>query len=285
MADIKDFDTNCSNSWCPGCGNFPILKALKQALYELELRPHEVVVVSGIGQAAKIPHYINTNGFNGLHGRALPPAFGIKTANKNLKVIVSSGDGDSYGEGGNHLIHSIRRNINLAHFVHNNQIYGLTKGQGSPTTELGQITSMQVDGMTSEAFNPIAFALSLGCGFVARGFSGDVNHLVELMKEAINFEGYALLDILQPCVTFNKVNTYKWYKDRVYYLDNEYDNRDIDLAFRKSREWNTKIPLGVLYRKEGMSYIERIPQLKDEKALIDRQWEPGFIKKYFDEFK
>src|SRR5699024_10320684 len=198
----------CQPTWCPGCGNYPIREALKQALEELNLAPHEVVMSSGIGQGAKMPQYIKMNGFNGRHGRALPPAVGIRLANKKLKVIVESGDGDTYGEGGNHFIHTIRRNVDIAHFVHNNQVYGLTKGQGSPTTAMGQKTTLQFDGVKVEPLNPLALALTMGAGFVARGFSGDIPHLVEVMKEAITYNGYALVDILQPCVVWNKVNTY-----------------------------------------------------------------------------
>ena len=174
-------------AWCPGGGNFMIRTALKQALEELQIPPHEAVLVSGIGQAAKIPHYIGINGFNGLHGRSLPPAIGIKLSNKDLNVIVESGDGDTYGEGGNHFIHAIRRNINIAHFVHDNQIYGLTKGQGSPTTAMGQVTTLHFAGVKNQPLKPLALSLTMGAGFVARGFSGGIPHLVELMKEAILF--------------------------------------------------------------------------------------------------
>jgi len=284
MPSPKDFDTNCKNSWCPGCGNFPILLTLKETLHQLQLRPHQVVVVSGIGQAAKTPHYINTNGFNGLHGRALPPALGIKMANKNLKVIVTSGDGDSYGEGGNHLIHNIRRNLNVTHFVHNNQIYGLTKGQGSPTTAPGHKTSLQHDGVISDQFNPIAFAISLGCSFAARTFSGDRHHMMDIMKQAINHEGYALVDILQPCITYNKINTAKWYKDRIYKLEELYNPYDKIAAFQKAQEWEEKIPIGIIYRQDRPSFIERIPRILNEPPLVDRKWSPMDAKKFMDEF-
>ncbi|WP_322545526.1 2-oxoacid:ferredoxin oxidoreductase subunit beta, partial [Clostridium perfringens] len=201
-------------AWCPGCGNFGILAAIKEALSELELKPEDVVMVSGIGQAAKTPHYLKANGFNGLHGRALPPAQAIKMVNKNLKVIITSGDGDSYGEGGNHFIHNIRRNVDMVHLVHNNQIYGLTKGQGSPTTAKGQVTSMQFEGVYINPINPLAIAISAGATFVARSFSADKEHLKSTIKAAMNHNGYSLIDIMQPCVVFNKINTFKWYKDR-----------------------------------------------------------------------
>lgn len=271
-------------SWCPGCGNFMIRTALKQALEELEIEPHEVVIASGIGQAAKMPHYIKVNGFNGLHGRALPPAIGIKMANKDLNVIVESGDGDTYGEGGNHFIHTIRRNINIAHFVHNNQIYGLTKGQASPTTAMGQKTTLQFDGVKVEPLNPLALALTMGAGFVARGFSGDIPHLVEVMKEAISYDGYALVDILQPCVVWNKVNTYAWYKERAYHLPEDYDYTDKEEAFKKAMEFGDKIPLGVLYKVEKDTYEDKFDFVKEGPPLVDRELDPLEAEKLMEEF-
>ncbi len=284
--DIKLFDSKEENSWCPGCGNFGILNALKKSLSELDLLPHEVMIISGIGQAAKTPHFVNTNGFNGLHGRALPPALGAKIANKDLKVIVTSGDGDTYGEGGNHTLHNIRRNLDITHLVHNNQIYGLTKGQASPTTAEGQVTSMQFDGVRFEAFNPLSFAITIGASFVARCFSADQGHLSHIIKEGIKHKGYALIDILQPCVTFNKVNTYKWYKDRAYYLDDSYDPSNKMIAYEKSLEWGDDgIPLGILYKEEKPTFIDRIPHLKDTKPLIKRKWKPTDAEKFLEEFR
>lgn len=271
-------------AWCPGCGNFMIRTALKQALEELGLPPHKVVIASGIGQAAKIPHYIGVNGFNGLHGRAMPPAIAIKLSNKDLNVIVESGDGDNYGEGGNHFMHAVRRNIDLAHFVHNNQIYGLTKGQGSPTTAEGQITTLQLDGVKSTPLDPLALSLTLGAGFVARGFSGDIPHLVELMKQAITFKGYAHLDILQPCVVWNKVNTAKWYRDRVYKLSDDYDNTNYEEAYKKAREFGDKIPIGVLYKVEKPTYSDTFDFIKDGEPLVDRKLNPMDAEKLMSDF-
>lgn len=287
MLNSKIYDVEDEISWCPGCGNYNILPSLKQVLAELELEPHQVVIVSGIGQAAKTPHYMNTNGFNGLHGRAVPPAQGIKIANKNLKVIIHSGDGDSYGEGGNHLMHGIRRNVDITHVVHNNQIYGLTKGQASPTTDLGQKTTMQFDGNTSDPISPLAFAISIGCGFVARAFSGDKEQLVEIMKEAINYKGYALIDILQPCIAFNKVNTLKWYKDRVYKIDHSnYNNKDRVAAFQKALEWGDNgIPTGILYKQEKSTYFDRVKYLNEGPALVDRQWKPQDAERFMEDFR
>ena len=274
MLDLKLYESKDENAWCPGCGNFGILEALKETLAELEIYPSDVVIASGIGQAAKTPHYINANGFNGLHGRSVPPAVAIKMANKNLKVIIDSGDGDSYGEGGNHLLHNIRRNVDICHFVHDNQIYGLTKGQGSPMTAQGQVTTMQFEGVVATQFNPLTLAITQGCGFVARSFSGDKEHLKKMMKAAILHNGYAILDILQPCVTYNKVNTFKWYKDRVYKLDENYNYNDKELALKTAAEFGDRIPIGILYSEEKPSYMDRLEWMKDRDALVNRKWSP-----------
>src|SRR3990170_3759868 len=167
MENINPFHYEGELSWCPGCGDFQILKSVEKALTSLNKKPSEVVLVSGIGQAAKLPHYMKANGFNGLHGRALPPAFGIKSFNRNLTVLVTTGDGDCYGEGGNHFIHAIRRNIDITVIVHNNQVYGLTKGQASPTSDLGFLTKVLTHGVINEPFHPLGVAIALGAGFVA----------------------------------------------------------------------------------------------------------------------
>lgn len=286
MLDLNLYKSNDEIAWCPGCGNFGILAAIKEALAELELKPEEIVMVSGIGQAAKTPHYLKANGFNGLHGRALPPAQAIKMANKNLKVFINSGDGDSYGEGGNHFIHNIRRNVDMVHLVHDNQIYGLTKGQGSPTTAKGQVTSLQFEGVYVEPINPLAIAISAGATFVARSFSGDKEHLKSMIKAAVNHKGYALVDIMQPCVVFNKVNTFKWYKDRIYKLDESYDPSDKAQALKKVEEFGDEgIPIGILYKNETKeTYHEVHPVLKTKVNLIDRKWKVEDTEKLIDEF-
>lgn len=257
-------------AWCPGCGDHNILEGLKRALEELGKEPHEVLVVAGIGQAAKTPQYINTNGFCGLHGRGVPPAVAAKIVNKDMTVIVHAGDGDSYGEGGNHFIHNIRRNIDMAHFVHDNQIYGLTKGQASPTTDLGHVTDVQPHGSMNTPMNPLVLALSLGAGFVARAFSGDLEHLTKIMVEAIKYRGYALVDILQPCVSFNKINTFQWYNKRIYKLDESHDVKDRAKAFEKASQWGDRIPIGVIYKNELPTYHDKIDFLKNEKPLVDQ---------------
>ncbi len=236
-------------AWCPGCGNYPILNIMKRVLSESGLEPGNTVIVSGIGQAAKTPHYLKTNMFNGLHGRALPPATAIKAANPKLTVIAESGDGDMYGEGGNHFIHSIRRNPDITNIVHNNMVYGLTKGQASPTSPVGLKTPIQVDGVFEEPFNPMAVAIALNASFVSRAYCGDIEQTVGIIKKAIQHKGYALVDVLQPCVTYNKVNTYQWFKENTYYLDDKHDPKDRQEAFRKATEAG-KLALGVLYVNE-----------------------------------
>lgn len=279
----KSFSTH-ETAWCPGCGNFSILSCLKAALEELGKDPHEVLMAAGIGQAAKTPQYISANTFCGLHGRSLPAATAAKIANERLTVIVDTGDGDSYGEGGNHFIHAIRRNVNIAHFVHDNQIYGLTKGQSSPTTASGQYTNAQAEGNLNSPLNPVLLAIAAGAGFVARSFSGDPKHLTAIMKEAISFKGYALVDILQPCVSFNKVNTFSWYKDRVYYLDDEYDPSDKAQALIRSMEFGDKIPIGILYRNNRPDYHQLHKVLAGKEPLVDQVQDPDVVRKLMMEF-
>lgn len=243
-----DFEEKKDIAWCPGCGNFALLNILKKALDELEIESNQIVISSGIGQAAKMPQYINNiNYYNGLHGRGMPVAAAIKMANPNLTVIAEGGDGDMYGEGGNHFIHNVRRNLDIVHIVHNNQIYGLTKGQGSPTSGIGLKTTVQVDGVVNEPFNPLATAITLGASFVARTFTGDMEKCKEIIKEAIKHKGYALIDIFDPCVTFNKVNTFKWYKDHTYYVEEDYDPTDKFKALEKAFQ-DDALPCGVLYK-------------------------------------
>lgn len=264
-------------AWCPGCGNFNILESLKRALTELGKDPYEVLMVAGIGQAAKLPQYISANSFCGLHGRAIPAAVAAKMANDKLTVIVDSGDGDTYGEGGNHFIHNIRRNTNITHFVHDNQIYGLTKGQASPTSGIGLVTGAQTTGNINAPLNPVALAITLGAGFVARAFSGDMDQLVSIMKEAISYKGYAMVDIFQPCVTFNHINTFSFYKNRVYSLDENYDPSNKLAALEKAMEFGDKIPTGILYREDKESFSERNVVLNKGTALIDRPFNPSII--------
>jgi 2-oxoglutarate ferredoxin oxidoreductase subunit beta len=232
------------------------------------------VLVSGIGQAAKLPHYTKANVFNGLHGRAVPAATAVKLANHALEVVITSGDGDMYGEGGNHFIHAVRRNIGIKAFVHNNQVYGLTKGQASPTSDLGFVTKIQTHGVMSVPFNPLALAVVEDAGFVARSFAGDKEHLFEMMKEALaNKSGFTLLDILQPCVSFNKVNTFKWYRERAKKIDASHDAYDREKAIRLALQWGDQIPVGIIYRSKRPSFESRVSVL-EKGTLVERYDSP-----------
>jgi len=280
MDDYGQYDT----AWCPGCGNHAILEAVKGALVASQLKPSKILFVSGIGQAAKAPHYLNANLFNGLHGRSLPVATGAKLANPDLVVVVESGDGCNYGEGGNHLLAAIRRNIDLTLLVHNNQIYGLTKGQASPTSEEGFVTKAQPDGMMSYPFNPVAVATAMKASFVSRGFSGNTDHLSDLIRQAINHRGFSLVDILQPCVSFNKVNTYAWYKERCKPLPKDYDPTNHDTALKVAFEWEDHIPIGLIYINNRPSYEERIPTLRGGPLIqgtVDRNKLHNIMEGYF----
>lgn len=272
MNDVNDDKENIDIAWCPGCGDFSILKILKETLSELEINPKELVICSGIGQAAKTPHYLNCNVFNGLHGRALPPATAIKTVNPKLTVIAISGDGDMYGEGGNHFLSAIRRNPNITNIVNNNMVYALTKGQASPTTQKGFVTAVQSSGVSSEPFNPIATAIAQDASFVARAFCGDIEQSKEILKKAIQHKGYSLVDIFQPCVTFNKINTFKWFKENTYYLDENYDYSSRVNAFGKSIEVE-KLPLGIFYINENKTVFEETDANKDITCIntLDRR--------------
>ncbi|UCC22312.1 MAG: 2-oxoacid ferredoxin oxidoreductase [Planctomycetota bacterium] len=282
LFDLREIDV----AWCPGCGNFGILKILKQALAELEIGPTSLVVVSGIGQAAKIPHYFKTNVFNGLHGRALPAATAIKAVNPALTVIAESGDGDMYGEGGNHFLHTIRRNPDITNIVHNNMVYGLTKGQASPTSQIGFKTPVQVNGVFLEPFNPLAVAIALDASFVARAFAGDAEQTKEIVKKAIKHKGYALVDVFQPCVTFNKLNTYQWFKEHTYYLDDSHDPHDRSEAFKKAIE-REKFALGVFYvNAEKTTFEENTGAFEEDKRpLYERELDLEQLRSLIEIFK
>ncbi len=277
---------NLDIAWCPGCGNYSILPTLKEALSDLDLKPWEVVFVSGIGQAAKTPHYFKTNLVNGLHGRSLPVATAIKVCNPDLEVIAESGDGCMYGEGGNHFIHCIRRNPNLTCMVHNNMVYGLTKGQASPTSQLGFETSIQVEGVFERPLNPVALAISLGASFVARTFAGDKDHLKETLKQAIGHKGFSLIDVFQPCVSYNKVNTFKWFREKTYKVAESYDPEDRELAFSKAVE-KDKLALGLIYLNPRPTFEEEsVPYSSgDQTSLFKRSADRKKLLEIMDGFR
>jgi 2-oxoglutarate ferredoxin oxidoreductase subunit beta len=283
MVTVSDY-AGLKPAWCPGCGNFGILRALNKALVELGIEPHQVLLVSGIGQAGKLPHYTRGNVFNSLYGRPIPPAIGAKIANPGLVVIAISGDGDGYGEGGNHFIHAARRNHDITYLVHNNQVYGLTKGQASPTSDPGFVTKTTPYG-ASNPINPIALAIVSGATFVGRSFAGDIEHLSSLIKKGITHKGFTLIDILQPCPSFNHKNTFQWYRERVYKLEGEdgYDPGDKKAALEKALEWGEKIPIGIIYREELPVYEDQLPALR-QGPLVRQGIDPNRVEKLFAEF-
>ncbi len=274
--------TNIDNAWCPGCGNFGILKLLEEVLTELECDPKHTVIVSGIGQAAKTPYYIDTHMFCGLHGRALPVSTALKASNPALNVIAEGGDGDMYGEGGNHFIHTIRRNPDIVHIVHNNMVYGLTKGQASPTSQSGFKTPVQVEGVSNEPFNPISVALALKAGFVSRVNIGNQAHAKTVLKEAFLHKGYALVDVFQPCVVFNKINTYKWFNENTYELDSSYEKNDLSSAMQKALE-NDPIPIGIFYQDVKPTFEEHI-RGEEQNPLVTLTHDINKLQELFDSY-
>ena len=281
MTELEQYASPVDNQWCPGCPNFGILAALKRALVGLDLAPDEVCLVSGIGQAAKLPHYLKANVYNGLHGRAIPAAIGIHVANPKLKTIVTSGDGDLYGEGGNHLLHAFRRNPDITVIVHDNRIYALTKGQASPTTPRGEKTRLQFDGVHIDPAQMLAAAIVHGCTFVARGFAGDIDGLTGILKRAIAHRGLSLVDVIQPCITWGH-HPIDWYRERVVPIPDDHDPTDRDRAVSVALDVEDSFPIGVLcelperktfaasYRERvGHGPLYRLPRI--DRSIVDER--------------
>jgi len=267
----RDFKGLSEPDWCPGCGDFGVLNAMQRAASELGLLPHQILTVSGIGCSSNLPGYFNSYGMHTLHGRSLPVATGAKLANHELTVIVTGGDGDGYGIGGNHLAHTARRNIDLTYIVMNNQIYGLTTGQVSPTSSLGMNTKSTPFGSLETPVNPITSSIMNGATFVARGYSGDIRHLTDLMKQAIQHKGFSLVDVFSPCVTFNHDNTHPFFKDRVKKLEDEgHDTSDWKTACEKAMLWGDTIYTGLYFQKEATSLDRAEKVLEKEGPLSMR---------------
>ena len=267
---IKQYDTSATNTWCPGCGNFAILMIVKQSFAELEIPCEDAVAVTGIGCHGKFTDYINVNGIHTIHGRVLPVATAIKIANHRLTVLGFAGDGDAFNIGMGHFPHAARRNVNMTYIIHDNLIYGLTTGQTSPTSKQGFVTKTSPRGEWSIAINPLTQALTAHASFVARTFVGEPHHMREVLVQAIQHEGFALVDVLQPCVSFNRVNTYSFYRERVYKLEEEdHDTSDWGKAYLKAEEWGERIPVGVFYREDRPSYEKNFPVL-EKGPLVDQ---------------
>jgi 2-oxoglutarate ferredoxin oxidoreductase subunit beta len=267
---LKSLESDVHPDWCAGCGDFGVLKSLKEAIVELGIPQHEVLVVSGIGCSSNLPGFIRTNGVHSLHGRAVPVATGAALANHDLHVIVVGGDGDGYGIGMAHFIHAMRRNLNLTYIVMDNEVYGLTTGQTSPTTAEGHKTKSTPRGNVERPIAPLALALAAGATYVGRGFTGQPKQLTKLTAAAVAHRGFSLIDVFSPCVTFNKVNTYPWFRERVYMLEDEgYDPSDFMGAMEKALEFDERIPIGLLYQTERPTYEDTDPVLR-EGPLVDQ---------------
>ncbi|OGL59728.1 hypothetical protein A3H10_03160 [Candidatus Uhrbacteria bacterium RIFCSPLOWO2_12_FULL_46_10] len=269
MPTLADLSTPCSPNWCPGCGDFAIWAALKNAMVRQGWDNTNSVLVAGIGCHGHIINFIKLTSFEGLHGRAIPVATGIKLANHRLNVFVSTGDGDCLAEGGNHFVHACRRNHDLTILIHDNAIYGLTTGQTSPTSPHGFHSKSTPAGNIDEPISPVTLAIASGATFVARGYASDIPKLTELIIQANDHQGLSVVDILQPCVTFNKDYTHEFFQKNTYYLGNNYDRTNREAAFKKSLEWDAqKIALGIFYESNKPSYESQLPQLA-EKPLIE----------------
>jgi 2-oxoglutarate ferredoxin oxidoreductase subunit beta len=261
MATVKDFRNDVRPNWCPGCGDFSVQASIQRALASLGKEPHEVALISGIGCSGRISGYINTYGFHGVHGRALPTAQGVKLANRDLTVIASGGDGDGFGIGLNHFMHAVRRNMDVTYVVMDNQIYGLTKGQHSPTSAHGFTAKTTPKGNIENALVPTQVALSAGIGFLAQGFSSDVSQLVSLIEQGISYKGFALINVFSPCVTYNKINTYDFFRENVYNLDNVegYDPTNRTAAMKMIHDSNG-LCTGLIYKDDTrVAYEDQIP--------------------------
>lgn len=271
--NIVNYNTPFSPTWCPGCGNFGIQAALKQALAELNLELHNILMVWGIGCAGNTSNFYNVYGIHGLHGRALPVASAAKLVNPKLTVIAEGGDGDGYGIGLGHFIHASRRNIDITYIVHNNLIYGLTAGQASPTSEKNFKSKSTPCGVIERPINPMALALSSDATFIARGFANDIVHLKNLIMAGIRHRGFALIDILQPCVTFNKQNTNEFFQEKIYKLEEikDYDIMDKEMAWHYANEWGPKIPIGIFYQEQRLTYADELPQVKGVDLIAPAQ--------------
>ena len=276
MLTKKDFAGRERPTWCKGCGNYGILTAVQMALAEHNIAPHEILIVTGIGCGSKLPHYMRVNGLHTLHGRPVAVATGVRLANHGLRVMVVHGDGDGYAEGLSHFVHAARRNINIVDLVQDNRIYGLTRGQYSPTSERGKRTPSSPEGSIDYPLNPLALAITAGATFVARGYAGDPKHLAWLIGEALEHPGYALVEVLQPCVIWNRGYAYEFYRPRVYKLGEEpnYDPTDHKAAWERTFEWGNRIPIGIFYRDPTVpTYEEQVPALREGPPLVHRPLE------------
>lgn len=288
MATMADFRTAEKSWWCPGCGDFGVLAALQKALVELGIEPENVALVSGIGCSGKIGNYINSYNLHVVHGRSLPAAQAVKLANRELTVLAAGGDGDGFAIGMGHYMHALRRNVDITYIVMDNQIYGLTKGQTSPTSDGGFQTKSTPNGNIEKSVNQMQLAIASGCGFVANGFSSNQKQLVEIIKRAIQFPGFALVNTYSPCVTFNKVNTYDFYKQGLTNLDEDatYNRHDRFEAMKKLMETNELVS-GIVYEDPNSTRFEDMLPGYKAQGIVNQKWEvePEVWNKVLNQYK
>lgn len=284
MAAMKDLLTMKNPTWCPGCGDFGILMSVRQAIEKLGWKQEDTVIVSGIGCGSKLPRFVKVYGFEGLHGRALPAATAIKLANKALNVVVVTGDGDGLGIGGNHFIQTMRRNLNITHIIENNEVYGLTKGQYSPTSPEKFKSPTSLSGALELPVNPVATAIANGATFVAKTDMLNPMKLTDIFVKAFSHKGFSVVDVLQLCPTYNKEHNIVWYKERLIDLPEDYDSKNKIKAFEKAIEQSDKISTGIYYIEERLTYEDQIEQMKDL-PLVKHNIENIDMKKFYDRFK
>lgn len=268
---IEEFNGN-TPTWCPGCGDWAIGASIKRAFVDLGYHPWDIMVAFGIGCSGNMNDVLHAYGFHSLHGRALPQAIGMKLGQHTMPVICIVGDGDCYGEGGNHILHACRGNHDITVVVHDNGVYGLTTGQVSPRSQSGQKSKSTPSGTLDAPLNPLALTLSQGASFVAQGFAGNALQLIDLIKKGLAHKGFSLINVLQPCVTFNKINTYEYYREKAYDLEEGYDPTNFKVAMERALQstQEERFPIGVLYENVRPTYTEQLPQLA-EKQLVDKE--------------
>jgi 2-oxoglutarate ferredoxin oxidoreductase subunit beta len=282
--DAKEYRTDVHPLWCPGCGDFAILKAVKNALFELQLDPSQTILVAGIGCSSKMMHAVGTYGLHTIHGRALPHATGVKLANHNLNVIAFGGDGDMLGIGGNHLVHACRRNADMLLIIPNNQTYGLTTGQASPTSDKGYKTTTSPHGTVEQPVNATQLAITAGASFVARSSTANNEHLQRMIEEGFKHKGMAVIDVLQFCITFNKVNTPDYYEPRLFDVqETDHDTSDYEASLLLSSKWGDKIPYGVIYKHDRGSFEDAYQQLQGKSLVEKRNKVPRDMTKFFED--
>lgn len=281
----EDYTTSYQPTWCPGCGNYGIWAAMRRALIQLKKPPHEVMCVYDVGCCGNGSNWFRSYGFHSLHGRSLPLAVGIKLANHTLTVISFAGDGGGVGEGGNHFLHTCRTNIDITFILHNNHLYSLTTGQTSPTSQRGMKTKTAPKGSLLEPLHPLQLAIMSGATFVARGYTDDLAHLSHILAQAISHRGFSVVDILQPCPTFNFFNTREWYRKHMYNLDEtSWDPTQKDQALLKAAQWDGgKIPIGIIYKTKRPTFHDGKSSFKN--GPLVQQVKKVDVKKFVERFR